>query len=140
MNGRCYKVLVGLMWLGLLSTALNYWRNWDRLPVRMAVHFDANWQPNGYSSREGALTLGLGIMAFVLLVFTITALILNSQKPTAAWPMLAVFYLALGILWYANNWIVQRNLNEQPVHSEWMDPSSPAIQDLRRTRFLTLHS
>ena len=44
-------------------TALNYWRAWDQLPARMAVHFDANWQPNGYTSREGALMLGLGIMA-----------------------------------------------------------------------------
>ena len=53
-----YKPLVWLMWLALPITALNYWRNWDRLPMRMAVHFDANWQPNGYTSREGAADAG----------------------------------------------------------------------------------
>ena len=62
------------MWLALPITALNYWRAWDQLPARMAVHFDANWQPNGYTSREGSLMLGLGIMAFLLVVFTVAGL------------------------------------------------------------------
>ena len=42
-----YTLATWLMWLALPITALNYWRVWDRLPARMAVHFDANWQPNG---------------------------------------------------------------------------------------------
>ena len=69
MERHWYKTLVGLMWLALPITALKYWRAWDQLPARMAVHFDANWQPNGYTSREGALMLGLGIMAFMLVCF-----------------------------------------------------------------------
>ena len=48
------------MWLALPISAWEYWQVWDQLPTRMAVHFDANWQPNGYTSREGALELGLG--------------------------------------------------------------------------------
>jgi hypothetical protein len=97
--------------------------------MRMAVHFDVNWQPNGYTSREGSLTLGLGIMTFMLLVFTIVGHIVIWQKPGAALPMLVVFYLSLGILWYVNHWIVVRNLNPQPVHSELVDPISPAMSD-----------
>ena len=74
MNRDWYKPLVALMWLLLPISALNYWRVWDQLPARMAVHFNANWQPNGYTSRGGSLMLGLGIMAVMLVVFTIAAL------------------------------------------------------------------
>ena len=65
-------------------------------PMRMAVHFDANWQPNGYTSREGALELGLGIMVFMLVLFTVGLLIAHALKPAASWPMLVVFYVVLG--------------------------------------------
>jgi len=113
MTRSLYKPLVWLMWLALPVTALNYWRAWDHLPLRMAVHFDANWQPNGYTSREGALMLGLGIMAVMLLFFTIGALAAQALKPAAAWPLLIAFYVALGFLWFANNSIVEWNLSRQ---------------------------
>jgi hypothetical protein len=139
MNRKFYKPLTWLMWLALPITALKYWRVWDRLPLRMAVHFDANWQPNGYTSREGALMLGLGIMAVMLLFFTIGALIANALKPSAAWPLLLAFYVGLGFLWYANNSIVEFNLNPPPAHSELVGPDSPALRDSNATQFL-LHS
>ncbi|HLZ42998.1 MAG TPA: DUF1648 domain-containing protein [Candidatus Sulfotelmatobacter sp.] len=129
MFGSAYKWLVVAMWLPLVTIALNYWRAWDRLPARMAVHFDANWQPNGYTSREGSLMLTLGMLAFMQVVFTISALIVRAQKPRAAWPMLVVFYLFLGLIWYANNWIVEFNLKAQPAHSELVGPISPAASD-----------
>jgi len=135
-----YKTLVALMWLALPITALKYWRSWDQLPARMAVHFDANWRPNGYTSREGALMLGLGIMAFMLVVFTIGLLAAHALKPAAAWPLLVVFYVTLGFLWFGNNSIVEWNLNPPPAHSELMGPTSPAVRDSRGTSFSALHS
>ena len=108
---RGYKSLLMLMWLMLISTALNYWRAWDRLPSRMAVHFDSNWQPNGFTSKEGSVELGLGIMAVMLVLFTVAGLIAHAMKPAAAWPMLVVFYLVLGLIWYGNYSIVKFNLN-----------------------------
>jgi hypothetical protein len=140
MNGRWYKTLVALMWLALPVSALNYWSNWDRLPMRMAVHFDANWQPNGYTSREGALELGLGIMAFMLLVSTVSLLIAHALKPAAAWPLLAVFYVTIGFVWFGNHFIIAWNLNPPPAHSELMGPHSPAVRDSSGPEFLTLHS
>ena len=139
MNAPSYKALVGLMWLALPITALSYWRNWDQLPMRMAVHFDANWRPNGYTSREGSLTMGLGIMAFMLVVFTIGLLIVHAQRPAAAWMLLLVFYVTLGFLWFGNYSIVQWNLHP-PAHSESVDPNSPAASDSNPTKFLALHS
>jgi hypothetical protein len=140
MNRIAYKTLVGLMWLALPVTALDYWRNWDRLPVRMAVHFDANWQPNGYTSREGALDLGLGIMVFMLVVSTVGLLIAHALKPAAAWPLLVVFYVTIGFVWFGNHSIIKWNLNPPPAHSELMGPDSPAVRDSSGAKFLTLHS
>ena len=108
-----YKWFLLAMWLALPVSALNYWRAWDQLPARMAVHFDANWQPNGYTSREGALQLGLGIMVVMLVLFTVAGLIAGAVKPNAAWPMLAVFYVVLGFVFYGNYSIVKFNLSAQ---------------------------
>jgi hypothetical protein len=109
-----YKPLVGLMWLALPVTALTYWRAWDHLPARMAVHFNANWQPNGYTTREGAIELGLGIMIVTLLLFTVGGLVVRALNPAVSWPMLAVFYVVLGFVWFGNNSIVEWNLPKQP--------------------------
>jgi hypothetical protein len=129
MNRDGYKPMIGLMWLALPTTALNYGRVWDHLPARMAVQFDADWQPNGYTSREASLMLALGVMTLMSLVFTIAASFVHTQKPSAAWSILIVFYLALGALGIVNNWIVERNLHSQPTHSELVGSISPATSD-----------
>jgi hypothetical protein len=113
MTRNWYKPLVVLMWLALPTAFWNYWHVWDQLPARMAVHFDANWQPNGYTSREGALELGLGIMLVLLILFTVTALIMHALKPSAAWPALFIAYVVIGLCWYGNQMIVNFNLNSR---------------------------
>jgi hypothetical protein len=115
MNRDWYKTLTGMMWLMLATTAFNYWRVWDRLPESVAVHFDANWHPNGYSTREGALMLGLGIMTFMVVVFTITASVIRASKSVASWPMLVIAYVALGFAWWGNYYIIQFNLSMPPT-------------------------
>jgi hypothetical protein len=119
MNPRFYKSAVWLRWLALPLPGLGYWRAWDRFPMRLAVHFDANWQPNGYTSREGALMLGLGIMAVMLLLFTVGGLVVHALKPAAAWPMLILFYVVLGFLCYGNYSIVKWNL-ERNEHRQML--------------------
>ena len=114
------------MWLALPVTALSYLRVWDRLPARVAVHFDANWQPNGWTSRAGALWLGLGIIAFMLVVFTVAACAVRVNRPNAAWPVMIVFYLILTGLCLVNNWIALRNLNGQaPQAALLLTPGFP---------------
>jgi uncharacterized protein DUF1648 len=112
-----YKALVVLMWLSLPISAWNYWHVWNQLPARMAVHFDANWQPNGYTSREGALQLGLGILVVMLVLFTVATLIMHALKPVAAWPALLISYVVLAFCWYGNYSIVRFNLNSQAAQS-----------------------
>lgn len=115
MERKLFQAAVGLTWLALPLTALNYWRAWDRLPMRMAVHFDVNWQPNGWTSREGSLMLALGTTAFMLVVFTIAGYATGRKASSSLsmWAMVAVFYVALGFVYRVNNWIVDRNLNGQ---------------------------
>ena len=134
-----YKTLTLLMWLALPTTGLDYWLAWDRLPHRMAVHFDANFQPNGYTSREGALKLGLGIMGFILIVSTIVALVAQALKPSAAWPVLVISYVVLGFVTYGNYSILKFNLNSRPAHSELVGSHSLAQGDSYRRAVLKRH-
>lgn len=120
MNVDRYKPsiwLVLVMWLALPVSWLEYRQSWSQLPARMAVHFDANWNPNGFTSREGALQLGLGIMVVMLVVFTVAVVAILALKPQAAWPALLIAYVVLGFCLYGNHSIIQFNLNAQPAHS-----------------------
>lgn len=124
MNRTWFKTSVGLMWLALPTAAWNYWSAWNRLPNRMAVHFDANWQPNGYTSKEGALQLGLGILVVMLVLFTLSSLIVFALKPAASWPALVIAYVAIGFCWYGNYSIVKFNLNRERSSSQLSVASS----------------
>lgn len=117
MNRDWYKTLTWLMWVSLPAVALNYWRAWDRLPARMAVHFDANNHANGFTTKEGALELGLGMMGLMLVLSTIAALLSHAAKPSASWPVLLISYIVLGIMWYANSYIVDFNLKAQAAQT-----------------------
>jgi hypothetical protein len=113
MERKLFQIAAGLTWLALPLTALNYWRAWDRLPMRVAVHFDINWQPTGWTSREGSLMLALGTTAFLLVIFTIVFYAMRGAAVSSLsrWAMVAVFYVVLGFVYFVNNWIVDRNLS-----------------------------
>ena len=115
-----HKLALLLLWLPLPVIALKYWRVWDQLPLRMAVHFDVNNHPNGYTTKEGALELGLGIMGFMLVTSTIAALVAHALKPSASWPVLAISYIVLGFVCYGNNAIVAFNLKSQTQPASMM--------------------
>ena len=107
------------MWLALPINAWNYWRVWDRLPARMAVHFNANWQADGWAALGNSWVPSLGITVFLLLVFTIAGYVVRAgAKPAlTAWILLGVFYLTLGFVSYLGNWVIEYNLNSQSQHS-----------------------
>lgn len=114
MNRRLFTILTALMWLALPVTALRYWQVWDQLPVRMATHFGANGQPNGWMPRETSLYFALGLTAFTLVIFTGIALVLRSQRTepdTAAFALLAFFYVMQGFVLYVNNNLLTYNLS-----------------------------
>jgi hypothetical protein len=110
MELETYRRATWLMWLALPITAFNYWRAWDRLPERMAVHFDAAWRPNGWTTRDGSLHLALGVTVFLLIVFTFGSLVTQARKPTSIGPVLFLFYVALGLNVMMTSWMVSKNL------------------------------
>jgi hypothetical protein len=118
MKRKLFAILIELMLLVLPLTALRYAQVWDQLPARMATHFNASGQANGWMPRVTALYFGLGFAAFVLLIFTVIALVLLKQKadPDAAWfALLGFFYFMAGFTFYVNNSIIEHNLTGNPV-------------------------
>jgi hypothetical protein len=116
MERKLLLAAVAIAWLTLPLTALNYSRAWDRLPPRIAIHFDANWQPNGWTSREGALELALATTGLLLVTFTFATFV-ASRKPASVvsrWAMIIVFYAAIGLVYRVNQWIVDRSI----VHTQ----------------------
>ena len=118
MKRKPFAILTALMWIALPLTALRYAQVWNELPVRMATHFNAAGQPNGWMSRETSLYFALGLTGFVLIVFTAIALVIARQKTMpdpVALAMLGFFYLIVGVVFYANESILRHNLTGNPV-------------------------
>jgi hypothetical protein len=117
MNRKIFQTFIWLMWLALPLIAFRFWLAWDRLPLRMATHFDINWQPNGWMPRDTAFYFALGITAFVLVVFTIVAYVAHKTRAPEAlsWALLGFFYLVLGFLYAVNSGVIQYNVDGQRI-------------------------
>jgi hypothetical protein len=117
MNRKAFQAFIWLMWLALPFTAFRFWVEWGRLPLRMATHFDVNWQPNGWMLRDTAFYFALGITAFVLAVFTIVSYFAHkTHAPEAfSWALLGFFYLITGFVYSVNSGVVEYNVNGQRI-------------------------
>jgi hypothetical protein len=118
MNRRFFTILTALLWLALPLTALRYGQVWDQLPLRMATHFSASGQPNGWMPRAVSLYFALGLTAFTLVIFTSIAVALLKQKATPDWSafaLLGFFYLIQGFVFYANESVLHHNFAGSPV-------------------------
>jgi len=113
-NRKLYYSLIGILWLAMPVTALRFWLAWDRLPLRMATHFNAAWQPNGWMPRQTALAFALGIMAFVLMVFSAVLVAMERQQasPVVAWTFLGFAYAVASFIFVLNSKVVSYNLGE----------------------------
>jgi uncharacterized membrane protein len=112
---RSNQLAVWLMWLAVPLTALDYWRIWDQLPVRMAVHFNLNWRANGWASREAALGFAMGVVMSMLLVFTVASYgaCIPPVPAFMRWVLLTFFYGVLVLVCAVNHWVVRYNLGER---------------------------
>jgi len=115
MNRKWWHLGIGLLWLSLPLTAMRYWLVWDRLPVRLATHFNAYNQPNGWMSREASLIFTLVLLLFVLTTFTV--ILLRIRKPdTIAWAVLGMFYVITGFLYQISGSVLNYNLSGESIH------------------------
>jgi len=116
MNRRM-QIVTWLMWLVLPLTALRFWWAWDRLPERMATHFNASGEPNGWMTREAALEFGLGMTLLFLVVFTVISYALQKQKASdvGSWALLGLFGVVVGVIFQGNSSIIDYNLTGRPI-------------------------
>jgi len=114
---RKIQVVTWLMWLVLPLTALRFWWAWDRLPARMATHFNASGQPNGWMTRQAALEFGLGMTLLFLVVFTVISYVLQRQKASdvGSWALLGLFAVVVGVIYQGNSSILDYNLTGEPI-------------------------
>jgi hypothetical protein len=103
------------MWAALPVTAFRFWAAWDRLPLRMATHFNVNAQPNGWMPRATALYFALGVTALVVAVFTVISYVAHKTHAPdlLSWSLLGFFYLIIGFVYAGNSGVVQYNLDGQ---------------------------
>ena len=101
MNRKVFQTFIWLMWLALPLTAFRFWMAWDRLPLRMASHFNFSGRPNGWMPREAAFVLALGVTALMLAVFTVVSYVAHkTHVPDAfSWSLLSFFYLVIGFVY-----------------------------------------
>ncbi|MGC1436492.1 MAG: DUF1648 domain-containing protein [Terriglobales bacterium] len=117
MNRKVFQALTWLMWLAMPITAFRFWLAWDRLPLRMATHFNLNGQPNGWMPRETALYFALGVTALAVVVFTVISYVAHKTHAPdlLSWSLLGFFYLIIGFVYAGNSGVVQFNLDGQRV-------------------------
>jgi hypothetical protein len=117
MTRTWWKIGIALPWLGLPLIALRYWMVWDQLPARMATHFNAVNQANGWMSREGAFYFIAGLYLCLVALFTVIITVVHKvhAPDAAAWAVLGLFYVILGVIYYSNESVLAYNLTGAPV-------------------------
>jgi Protein of unknown function (DUF1648) len=115
MDNKFYRTMTALLWLVLPLRGLQYRSVWDQLPVRLATHFAPNGRPNGWMSRETPLIFSLLMIVFLLSIFT--WVLTRARKPEVlAWSLLAMFYVAIGVIYSINAAVLNYNLYDRPVN------------------------
>ena len=115
MESKLYRALTAMLWLALPLTALQYWSVWDQLPARMATHFGASGQPNGWMTRDTSLIFAMVVTTLVLVALT-WALTRVRKPDVLAWSLLAMLYVVMGALFSVNVAVLNYNLHGGPLN------------------------
>jgi len=108
---RIFQFATLLLWLGLPMVANVYRQAWDQLPARLATHFNAAGQANGWMPRQEAVNFGVGFVAFLLVIFTVLLLYSGHKRVDSfSWALFAFCGLVLGLIVEVNRGIVNYNL------------------------------
>ena len=117
MNRTVYRAFALLLWLALPLAALEYWQVWDKLPARMATHFNFANQPNGWMAPGESLRFILVMMAVMLAVFTVLAWMASRKSVNAgSWALLGLFYVAMATLIAVNKAVLSFNVDGTPLN------------------------
>jgi hypothetical protein len=119
MNRKLWNALIGMLWLALPLNLLQHWLVWDRLPLRMATHFDAAGHPNGWMTREGSLWFNCVLLAFLLSLFTFLLSRVRKLDATA-WTFLGFCYLIVAVIYQVEAGILAYNLYGRPMDGPFL--------------------
>ncbi len=97
MTRTYWRNLSLLPWLILPAMLWRYWQLQDLLPERIAVHFNTNNVPNGWSDRGDFVVGFIGMTVGVLALFTILSL-LPKRTSGVAGAMLFVQYAVSALM------------------------------------------
>jgi hypothetical protein len=117
MNRTTYKTLISLLWLAPFAMALRYWQVWDRLPSRVASHFDAAGRANGWTPPATSAEWTIGFLSGLAALFTVL-LYLGQRKYGLAklsWALLAFLHLEMWAIAYGLNSTIDYNLYGTPI-------------------------
>ena len=116
-NRTWWRTLIGLLWFAPLMMALRYWMVWDRLPARMASHFDAAGRANGWMPREVSLYFALGFLVFMLTICSVVLYVSHRKYPvgTLSWALLAFFHVEIWTILYMLDSTLDYNLYGTPI-------------------------
>jgi hypothetical protein len=115
MDSKLYRAMTAMLWLALPLTGLQYWSVWDQLPPRMATHFGASGQPNGWMMRDTSFIFAMVVTALVLAALT-WALTRVRKPDVLAWSLLAMLYVVMGALFSVNVAVLNYNLYDRPLN------------------------
>ncbi len=115
MDSRSYRTITALLWLALPVIGLQYWMVWGQLPARIASHFGPTGQPNGWMTRETSVIFSLVLVASLLAIFTWALTRIRKPDPLA-WSLLAMFYVAVGVLVSVTSSVLDYNIHGRPLN------------------------
>jgi hypothetical protein len=117
MTRTSYKTLAALLWFAPVAIVIRYRQLWDRLPLRMATHFNVQGQANGWMTREMSLYFSAGFLAFLAALFFVIALVIEKKYSLAkvSWALLAFFHAEIWIFVYVQNSLLEYNLDRTPI-------------------------
>lgn len=121
-HNKLERILIALPWLSLPFLGWHFVSLWDRLPTRMAVHFDLQGHPNGWQSPKS-----FALVTFVLLLamlITMTALILHAFRHHSVWRVLTLAaYMSVGTIVTIFWQVVDHGVYGTPMSRLWPMPA-----------------
>ena len=117
MTRTWYKTLAALLWIAPVALAYRCSQVWDRLPIRIASHFDAAGRANGWMSRDAALYFDLGFIVFLAAIFSVVLYLTQRRCALAksSWVLLAFLHAEIWTLAYLLDSTLNYNLNGTPI-------------------------
>ncbi len=117
MTRSWYKTLIALLWFAPVALGIRYWQIWDRLPIRMASHFDAAGRANGWMTRDAARYFDLAFLLFLAATFSVVLYLVQRKYELAkiSWALLVFLHLEIWTFVYLLNSTLDYNLVGSPI-------------------------